>query len=1319
MFSLQRTNPRISGNIKLVIDQDGNPYLESISSSDRLNRSIYKGFKYNPQLTYYQNLRGFAKQFTEISPLYDVFDERNIQVNNNLATQHYRLYDYGAYSSNQRILSSKFRFFAPVYIQESSKRLPENFLIFKLPLNRTVNTKVFGNTYYDLIQEINQTGELIKQYDIKDLIGKIHQEHSDSFISLDFQENGFLLKGLNLKDGYVQEILEDDILPYLANERTFLELENQVTNIFFRNGFIHNNIINLEFLFDDQSSNGFNRYIGFYSDFHPVENFSGISNNKSIFLKTSLNGIEKSFDGEIYSDYEKYLTSQSIIPVSNLTKSPQFQFEINFLPKVNQRLRLIYNGIIEVDIRFTKNNITGKEKIRDFIIDEINRQSETASFISVTAYPIQDNQIIIRSDNSLLVYENIKAELPDTFIPVKPLYSQETYENTFYGAGNTSIISDTILPESVLPYSEYGKTLVKFIDRNSQLTESSIIRVIQYTNLDGTISYIYQTNRGFSSIKNTIYWYKLFTEEPGLLGFFPHKDFDTSIYENQNSPWSDVLDFDISLYRNYLLSKINDQSFLGRVEEIYGPGFTPENLQEYRNILISNIEKYFNNINFSDEFLIKRINLITQEVTTTNNEYQRLEEKTNPNLLNINRIIKKINKFRLQDGNDVSGNPYRFNINLPFKYDNFSPSTEISERNINYFTHSWFIIGDGAPPYLQLNQETVKKYLGYSSEPLTFSDLLSTSDDPYQHLEYQTNYQRYFAYSRIKYDQLDKIADTFFRGLKVIFDSSEYDGWKFSVILQGRETTENDNRTIRFVRNDIFQELTIFINFYIPDPILTRLEGNIDQYYLDRSLLYFSQEILSTDTSQIDFGNSEISLNLYNNTLPKRLYGQELPSSSWYYINSENQRFIWVGRGDQTVFREDFTGILELETDFTIFTTYDQLVGKVSEIDPTFGMEITFVNIKEIAQDFFWCQDIVIKYIKTSDPNNTPKDPNDNTVDQVVIQNVLDEYLSEDPTDNDTVFQTQQMLYISQFVAYQMSNYEKIVKAEQNVRRYGQISTSDIIQFINNNTLKGSRVSIDGSISEYYEDFLIVKPQNSEIIVSLDSENSEIFKLNNPYRYKITRYNGKYVPMFTDIFNPIPETEFKDFLSYTRYIKKVSRQQEFSQINYPYLDGLIQDVNKKDFYWIFPNQDTVVNLNWKALPIEYQSYLSILLNINNKITIQVNSNRINLIDDIFPEFMGYLDLQESDFTIQEKRYILGLTRNPKQESLDNYNLINEIVKRFLDETFFKIYQVELVLDEQNRKIGFQSDGKNLDIFSDEEYTSSFQVIFSRIGLEDG
>ena len=90
--ALNCTNPRITGNVKIVLDSSGNIFFESINSSQWLSRVIFKGFKYNKTMLYRTNLRNFINQTIGTSRLYDVVDISSMQHTNDLYQQYHYLY---------------------------------------------------------------------------------------------------------------------------------------------------------------------------------------------------------------------------------------------------------------------------------------------------------------------------------------------------------------------------------------------------------------------------------------------------------------------------------------------------------------------------------------------------------------------------------------------------------------------------------------------------------------------------------------------------------------------------------------------------------------------------------------------------------------------------------------------------------------------------------------------------------------------------------------------------------------------------------------------------------------------------------------------------------------------------------------------------------------------------------------------------------------------------------------------------------------------------------------------------------------------------
>jgi hypothetical protein len=189
-------------------------------------------------------------------------------------------YDFMDYFSGAKYLpsrrySEKLSYFAPIYLK---KDVPEYFVIFKIddPLNQRID-QLQANYPYDRVEYIKDVfskATLIKTFKIGEgtRVGDYIRQYLNrddfpaSSLEVTYDENqltnwcGILYntgvlgkRGENLRSLYSQS----NPLKYF---------EEFITLGYERNGVIFPNILNLEFIFDDDTSDiyDFNRYIGFY-----------------------------------------------------------------------------------------------------------------------------------------------------------------------------------------------------------------------------------------------------------------------------------------------------------------------------------------------------------------------------------------------------------------------------------------------------------------------------------------------------------------------------------------------------------------------------------------------------------------------------------------------------------------------------------------------------------------------------------------------------------------------------------------------------------------------------------------------------------------------------------------------------------------------------------------------------------------------------------------------------------------------------------------------------------------------------------------------
>ena len=61
-FGLLRTNPKLSSNVKILVDSQDSVFLESFSANDELSKSKYKRYTVSSQGDYYFDLYRFYNQ---------------------------------------------------------------------------------------------------------------------------------------------------------------------------------------------------------------------------------------------------------------------------------------------------------------------------------------------------------------------------------------------------------------------------------------------------------------------------------------------------------------------------------------------------------------------------------------------------------------------------------------------------------------------------------------------------------------------------------------------------------------------------------------------------------------------------------------------------------------------------------------------------------------------------------------------------------------------------------------------------------------------------------------------------------------------------------------------------------------------------------------------------------------------------------------------------------------------------------------------------------------------------------------------------------
>lgn len=273
---LLRTNPKLSGNIKIVTGSDGSIYLESISATKELADIKYKKRIINPNGIYASDMSNFFKANGTPSDLVYLTKrtESDLSVLDSYNKQIEEEYQYGTTYNESKTYTESYRMFAPLWIDVN---VPKRFVIFKVNDPIGLDSTSVDFSTMDRMQEILKKSEIIKTFDLtKDSgLGTYIRSHVQqevfpkSPITVSFERNGTTsYNGIDLKSGELTSKGEYMYRDFVQADKPIIEANDFITDGFKRNDIICANLLNLEFLFDDDSSADYsvNRYFGLYVD---------------------------------------------------------------------------------------------------------------------------------------------------------------------------------------------------------------------------------------------------------------------------------------------------------------------------------------------------------------------------------------------------------------------------------------------------------------------------------------------------------------------------------------------------------------------------------------------------------------------------------------------------------------------------------------------------------------------------------------------------------------------------------------------------------------------------------------------------------------------------------------------------------------------------------------------------------------------------------------------------------------------------------------------------------------------------------------------
>ena len=283
-YSVIRTNPKLTGNVKLVSDGT-DIYLDSFSANTALSAQRYKAFKVDGSDTYDRDVyRFFNSGKFPIESAYEVFQEyEDTSVLSEYGNQYEMFYCAGTRSIASESYSQSLGMLAPLWLNE---QIPNSFVIFRLDdpsavnkvnaiIENTPNSTIDAQTASKFSKQVLENCTAIKTFDLTEgtalgsYIRNYRNQEEFPEVPLNItwrKDEPILWNGISYKNGGFTSSGSYAYNDLVTKDATIMQNEYVFTQGFQNNGILLANLLNMEFLFDDPNAKDYsiNRYFGMY-----------------------------------------------------------------------------------------------------------------------------------------------------------------------------------------------------------------------------------------------------------------------------------------------------------------------------------------------------------------------------------------------------------------------------------------------------------------------------------------------------------------------------------------------------------------------------------------------------------------------------------------------------------------------------------------------------------------------------------------------------------------------------------------------------------------------------------------------------------------------------------------------------------------------------------------------------------------------------------------------------------------------------------------------------------------------------------------------
>ena len=340
-----RTNPRLTGNIKLMVGHDA-LYMSTIQINETLSDHQYVSNPVNPASNYSADVYSIFNSIPK-NILYQLPEIDHNQYAKKNSEQYIQTYNYGCRRLISKLYDEQFSSFAPLLIGD---KIPDAYVLFKIPLSEQHNVESWtASDYYkkaDIVTTFEFKKSKIGTY-VQNLVN--HPLFHNPPITVNYETKTVTYCGISAYKGSIVSITES-ILHLFDQELPIKEFDQYITDGFYRNGLVLSNLLNLEFMFDDVDVDfSTSMYYGLYVNYKDIDDYDSIKIEKDYdqYLKSCYcyvrneEGIQKYHNN--ITDQLQYDRSLAVQPVQSSGYS-SMSLRLDKDLEVGYELRLYLNG---------------------------------------------------------------------------------------------------------------------------------------------------------------------------------------------------------------------------------------------------------------------------------------------------------------------------------------------------------------------------------------------------------------------------------------------------------------------------------------------------------------------------------------------------------------------------------------------------------------------------------------------------------------------------------------------------------------------------------------------------------------------------------------------------------------------------------------------------------------------------------------------------------------------------------------------------------------------------------------------------------------